>query len=451
MTLAVTQELRSDRKPTATPMRKLLHLVVASSLCVAALTWSSRADAALSVYHLYIVWLQGQGEANRQSLDSFVDCLLSHSTYVDYWSGNVLVVPEGSYVVPKPSGALGSTSAVAAFVTQLINDKVIPAPPSYGTPIYEVMDDPTQTPSGLVNGVGGLNDKGTVLGKPAGLIINTTNPKGSAFWSLRTALSDETVATQHEVAEVIDTLRGGQGCCGDFCCEGWCNSAPSCGNMDGLQCPGAPAKTFTGSSSCGSVNGWLVQTLSHQGAKTCTGTVTCDFALATSCPGQKATLHAPCAADSECCAGTVCRKWTFSGHPDDPPADVCCKAAGASCTTGTDCCGAMACDATTHACSCVAKDASCANDDDCCSGLTCQTGSCALAPPPPPPDAGAAVAAPETDASEEADGGPGIPLDDAGCSCRVAAPTRGAGIPLGAAVVALLVSTRRRRSRRLRR
>lgn len=424
---------------------RTLKLIAASLLVAFALTWSPRAHAGLEVYHVYVIWLQGEGETNQKNLDAFIDCLFHHSTYETYWNGNVLVDEMGSYVVPKPSGALGDASNIGPFIDGLLAAKLIPAPPSYGTPIFQVMVDPSQTSTVLGGGTGGRNAPGTVAGKPAGLIINTTNT--NVFWPARVPLAAETQLTQHEVAEVIDGLRGGDRCCGDFCCEGWCNNAASCGNFAGLECPGAPATTFTGSSACGDVKGWLVQTLTHAGATTCSGSPACDFKLGESCSTDSDNLHAPCGTSNDCCSGLVCQKWTYSGHADDPPKDVCCKGVSASCTSDTDCCGGMNCDGTSHTCVCVQAGQFCANDADCCDGLTCQSAACATKPPPPPPDAGPdASDAGRSDAGEAGADGGVEPIPSEGCSCRAASSsgsTRGA-VWIGLVVLGVL---RRRRVR----
>ena len=427
-------------------MRFLKH-ALGALVVIACLSWAGRAHAGLTVYHLYVIWLQGEGEGDQKNLDAFIDCLFHHSSYETYWNGQTLVVEEGSYVVPKPAGVLGDAGQIGPFIDGLINSKQIPAPLSFGTNIYEVMVDPYQTSTNghLGSGTGGRNAVGTVQGKTAGLIINTTNPQ--AFWPARDPLGCETQLTEHEVAEVIDGLRGGYQCCGDFCCEGWCNNAASCGNFAGLSCPGAPASTKTGSSACGSVTGWLVQTLTHAGATTCSGSPTCDFKLGGSCTSDLADLHAPCSADSDCCSGTVCRKWTYSGRADDPPADVCCKAAGASCTSGTDCCGGMDCDANTHTCTCVAAGQFCANDGDCCDGLSCQSGLCATKPPPvvdAGPDASDAGAKPpEAGADGDVDGGTDASSAE-GCSCRAGAASPRSTSAIAALLALALVRRRRR-------
>ena len=422
-----------------------MKYVFAALLAVLGLTWSPRAHASLEVYHLYVIWLQGEGEANQKPLDDFIDCLFHHSSFEAYWSGGVLIQEEGSYVVPKPSGSLGDAGQIGPFVTGLINAKKIPPLPSYGKAVYQVMVDPAQTGTVLGNGTGGRNALGTVSGTSVGLILNTTNP--SAFWPARTPLGVETQLTEHEVAEVIDGLRGGYECAGDFCCEGWCNNTASCGNLSGLECPGAPASTFTGSSACGDVKGWLIQSLSHQGAKTCNGPVTCDFKLAESCTADSDNLHAPCTSDAQCCSGLSCQKWSFTGQSNDPPSDVCCKAVDQTCTSGTDCCGGMNC--TSGKCVCVAKDAWCANDADCCAGLTCQNAACAVAPPASDagttPDASANDASPPPSAEAGADGGLDAPPEASGCSCNTSSSPRSAGSSIVLAFV-VLGSLRRRRT-----
>ena len=203
-------------------MRKLAALLFA----IVALAWSPRAGAGtLSVYHVHVIWIQGEGEGNQAALDGFIDCLFHHSTFETYWNGDVLVREVGSYVVPKPTTKLGDAGNLGPFVEAWIAAKLIPPPPSYGTPIYQVMVDPAQTSTVLGGGTGGRNAVGVVQGKNAGLIMNTTNP--AVFWPARVPLAGETQLTEHEIAEVIDGLRGGYQCCGDFCCEGWCNNTAS--------------------------------------------------------------------------------------------------------------------------------------------------------------------------------------------------------------------------------
>jgi hypothetical protein len=423
----------------------------------AALLVAPRARAALEEYDLYVIWLQGEGEGDRANLDQFIGCLLHRTSYEQYWNGSVTIVEAGSYVVPRPSGALGDAANIGPFIQGLITSKAIPSPTGTGVPVYAVMVDPNQTSCSLGGGTGGRNAVGSINGKKVGLIIGTTNP--AAFWPARTPLACETTLTEHEVAEVIDGLRGGDQCCGDCCCEGWCNSAPSCANFSGLQCPGAPASTFTGASACGSVKGFLVQTLSHQGAHTCNCPTTCDTKLSFACNGDKDVLHAPCKQDGDCCTGLSCQEWSYSGKA--PYASSCCKAVGSKCADGTECCGGLSC--TGGVCACVAAGAWCLNDGDCCGGLVCdaQANKCVTAPPP---DAG--LAADGGGPSHDAGGGSAPdagtePLDDdagngatsgsgggGGCSCNLAATQDSAagGLTLLAIAAAAAMGVRRRKS-----
>jgi hypothetical protein len=420
----------------------------------------------LEVYHLYLIWLQGQGEADQKNLDAFESCLLDHSNYQDYWAGQAQVVEEGSYVVPPPTGALGDAKDIGPFIESLITSGKIPKLPADGKPVYEVLVDPSKTSCSLGNGTGGRNAVGTVQGAQAGLVIVTTNP--ASFWPARTPLGGETTLTQHEVAEVIDGLRGGDECCGDCCCEGWCGSpaGPSCGNLQGLTCPGAPATTATGSSACGSVKGWLIQTLSHQGATTCNCPITCDYQVKTACTGGGEVLLAPCTKTSDCCAGLTCQNWSFSGKA--PYTTYCCKAAGDTCTQGTDCCGGLSC--TGGKCTCVAAGQWCVNDGDCCAGLACDmTANKCVTAPPPTSDAGAdGAASGSRDGGSDASGsgdsggiapeGPDATADDAGgngasasgsgggCGCVAAGGATPAPLLLFAALAGALFRRRGRGS-----
>jgi len=163
-------------------LRKIIKTLIALAFVAAAIAWSPRASAALQYYHLYVIWLQGEGEGNKAELDAFIACLFHHSNFMDYWGGQVLVVEQGSYVVPPPS-TIGDARDIGPFIQSLISGGKIPKPPSYGTPIYQVMVDPAKTSTVLGSGTGGRNAVGNLGGQPVGFIINTTNP--AAFWPAR--------------------------------------------------------------------------------------------------------------------------------------------------------------------------------------------------------------------------------------------------------------------------
>ncbi len=154
----------------------------------------------LEVYHLYLIWLQGQGEADQKNLDAFESCLLDHSNYQDYWAGQAQVVEEGSYVVPPPSGALGDAKDIGPFIDSLITSGKVPKAPAYGVPVYEVLVDPSKTSCSLGGGTGGRNATGTVQGAQAGLVIVTTNP--ASFWPARTSA---------RWGRALNAARGGRG------------------------------------------------------------------------------------------------------------------------------------------------------------------------------------------------------------------------------------------------
>jgi MYXO-CTERM domain-containing protein len=444
---------------------KLVRLVSSAALFAALLLFAPRARAAQSTYNLYTIWLQGEGEGNQQRVDDFLSCLVHSSNYLSYWNGQAEIIPQGSWVVPRPA-SIGDAADIGPFIDSLINSGKIPHNAAGGTPVYEVFLDPNQTSTVLGGGTGGRNAPGTVQGATAGFVINTTNP--STYWPYRDALGCETQLAFHEVAEVIDGLRGGDRCAGDCCCEGWCNNAADCGNLIGLDCPGAPQAQPTGCQG-GTVTGYLVQRLSHQGASTCNCPLSCDFTPALGCSGGGVITDQPCTSTSQCCSGLACKYWSYSGRA--PYTTSCCGDLGASCSVGTDCCGGSACDPGTHKCACVAAGQWCINADECCAGYTCDPSAnkCVTAPPdagaadagpvdagadahPPPGDAGGRPPPPqgaEAGVDAQADGNgesPGSPGAPGGCSCRVA---HGVGGPPSLAVVGLaLVSLVERRSRR---
>lgn len=411
--------------------------------CLAILAVARPASAAKPVQQMNVnvIWLKGEGEANRAELDSFFDCLFSHSDLAAYWNGDVRVEYEGS-IVTAPPASIGDAKDIPPFIEKLIAAKELPANPPTGKPIYLVLVDPAKTSTVLgVNGVGGRNTVGTVDGKPAGLAIVTTNPAG--FWSFRSAIGNETQGTMHELVEVIDGVLGKFECAGDCCCNGWCNNGPACGNLTGLSCPGAPATTDTGCAGT-KVKGWVIQKLSHQGQTTCTCPITCDFTVGQGCTGNAVVLTEPCMQTSQCCSGTSCEKWSINGKGGG--ATTCCKAVGDTCARETDCCGSTTCgDAGT--CVCAALGKTCMNAADCCDGNACDGDAGLCVVPPVVPDAGSPADASVNpfDASLAVDaGGDGAAASaDAGCSCRVNETASGAS-GAGLVVIGLLAWLRRR-------
>jgi hypothetical protein len=183
-------------------------------------------------------------------------------------------------------------------------------------------------------------------------------------------------------------------------------------NFTGLTCAGAPASTVTGAGN--TVSGWVVQKLSHQGETTCTCDLTCDFTVSLAC-GGKERVNAPCMQDADCCTDLVCRGWSYTGNP--PYGTACCKPVGATCTTGTDCCGGSACNS--GHCACVADGQWCLNADECCSGDVCDLTQHKCVPAPPP-DASVPPDAPNGGGSGGSGGSPdagnGVVSDSGGCS-----------------------------------
>jgi MYXO-CTERM domain-containing protein len=418
-------------------------LVVLLGVSTQTSAWAAKPVEQMNVY---VVWLKGEGEANRVELDSFFDCLFSHSDLANYWNGDVRVEYEGSIVTAPPT-AIGDAKDIPPFIEKLIANKELPANPPTGKPVYLVLVDPAKTSTVIgVNGVGGRNTVGKVNGKTAGLAIVTTNPAG--FWSYRSAMGNETQGTMHELVEVIDGVLGKYECAGDCCCNGWCNNGPACGNLTGLSCPGAPATTKTGCAGT-TVKGWVIQKLSHQGQTTCTCPITCDFTVGQGCATNDVVLTEPCMQTSQCCTGTSCEKWSIDGK--GPGTTTCCKSVGDKCTRPTDCCGSTACGAS-GTCECIALGKACMSNVDCCDGNVCDgdAGVCAKAPVVVDAGSDAQVDAgkPAVDASGSNDASPEIqgdsPSDPAGCACDVTAHSDSRGASVVALGVVLLALRRKR-------
>src|SRR5262245_298061 len=274
--------------------------------CLLLTTTYARAS---TLYDVYVVWLQGQGDADRAHLDDFFHCLIFNSNYLDFWHGQVFLSYRGSFVVPAPAN-LASDGAAAPWLTQEINAGHLPVPTQ--TPLYVVVGNAGT----LTFNACGVNAPETVHGINAGVALVKTS-----CWINTTALRNETSIGEHELAEIIDGMLGYDRCSGDCQCEGLNNSGQAVPqNITGLSCPGAPASTVTGAGN--TVAGWAVQKLSHQGETTCTCELTCDFTVTLAC-GGKERVNAPCMQDADCCTGLVCRGWSYTGNP--PYGTACCK------------------------------------------------------------------------------------------------------------------------------
>lgn len=222
------------------------------------------AEASAKSYGLRVIWLGGEGESNRARLDEFIDYLLSSTNLTSYWGSAVRVARRDTQVVAAPSsipscGSPCEPGGMGKWIGQLIAAGDISAPEPGEVPIYEVLIDHHATHgTRLDQGAGGSNGTGTVDGRTAGLFYVTTT--SDLFWPGRTAFADETIATEHELAENINLLRRGfeGGQIGDGACESY---------LDRVSCrpdlnEGVGPSTFTTGDGCGNVvPGWLVQPL----------------------------------------------------------------------------------------------------------------------------------------------------------------------------------------------
>jgi hypothetical protein len=434
------------------------HVAVALASGLACVLAPCAAHAAPTLYSIYAVWMQGEGDGDRANLDAFLDCLVNSSNYASYWGGAAILSYEGSWDIAPPAAAV-NTQGCGAWVDAAIKAGKVPHHSAGSTPVYLVLGSSASMNMDNVAGACGRNAPGTVDGVTAGIATVRASPM---CWGTGVALRSDTQLGEHEVAEVIDQLMGFWGCAGDGSCEGSSTCGTSaCDNFTGLSCAGAPATTQSGCNGV-SVNGWLVQRLSHteRMPNQCDICTTCDFTVQLGCAGGGKTVNQPCAKATDCCSGLACKEWSYSGKP--PYATACCKDVGQACVVGTDCCGGSNCDPTSHKCACVPLGQWCINADECCTGATCDLAQskCVPAPPDagtPAADAGtgsdAGARPPAVDASFGVDAGGAEAGDaaqgggaDSGCSCSEAPrESGGASGAAGLAALALLAAFSGRR------
>ena len=261
-----------------------------------------------TTFGLHVVWLKGEGEANRPALDAFVDYLLEDTNLTSYWGGAANIVHRSTTVVAAPStipscGSPCSPHNTGPWLTKLINAKELPAPLPGEVPIYEILVDHTVTKGTVLSqsGVGGENGIGTVAGHRAGLFFATTNT--DHFWSGRKPLADETIVTEHELAENVNLLLGRAhgGLIGDGVCQ-----FPTCSPDRAL---GVGPTSITTGDGCGhTVKGWLVQPLAKSSDQwNGVSPTTCTFILKnTPPPAPKKCGSTTCATGDFCWGGTKC-------------------------------------------------------------------------------------------------------------------------------------------------
>ena len=211
-------------------------------------------------FGLHVIWLKGEGEANAPELDSFLDALIGHTNLLDYWKGAATAVRRSTSIVTAPSSIPSCGSPcypenMGPWISSLVAAGKVPAPAAGEVPIYEVLiDHKVTTHTVLSQGAGGTNGVGTVSGKRSGLFMVGT--RTNLFWPGRTPLADETIATEHELAENINLLLGRAhgGLIGDGVCE-----FPTCSpdRAEGI----GPTAFLTGDGCGRHVTGWLVQPL----------------------------------------------------------------------------------------------------------------------------------------------------------------------------------------------
>jgi hypothetical protein len=224
------------------------------------------ADTACREFVVYSLWFEGQGEEDRAELDAFTECLLTGSTFPDFW-GNVCIRSAGSWTVEPPPVADDAVGAITAHLERL----ALPDPPPGTTPIYVTYGHPTHI-GGTYCGQSNMIE---VKGRPAGLARVRT---GLPCWPAQPTTRSLTQFTQHEVSAVIELALGEDHCAADGACEANTACPDPCDTFTGLYCEGAPEQSYTGCDGS-PVRGWVVQKLSSkgQGTQDCPLCGTCDF------------------------------------------------------------------------------------------------------------------------------------------------------------------------------
>ncbi len=227
---------------------------------------------------VYAVWVEGDTDDNRPLLDSFFDCLIHNSTFVNFWGGRVKMHYRGSVAVQPPANQL-----LYPETDRLLQDAFargdLPLGYADERAVYVVFASGTaislQDNACGRTAVQSLHEGGTAPKVAVAFVRN--NP---LCWPTRDRLRTETQIAMHELAEATELLLGAAPCVGDGACEGRASCAEDyCDNFYGLACEGAPVGTFTGCEGR-QVDGWVIQTLASAGRQrtNCETCMVCDFA-----------------------------------------------------------------------------------------------------------------------------------------------------------------------------
>jgi len=222
------------------------------------------------VFGIYAVWFEGAGDEDREELDRFLECLVYGSNLNSYWHGEVGIELRGSWTVPPPSTSLEWTD-VHAYLTPHVESGLVPPPQTDETPLYLVFGG---APTLFVDACG-KNSQASVAGRDAGVAIVRNFP---LCWPTGDTVRTETQIALHEIVETVDRVLGYGTCAGGGTCRGAAICKDPCDTFVGLNCPGAPAATWTGCKG-GQVEGWVVQKLGYTGRdpEKCDQCMECDF------------------------------------------------------------------------------------------------------------------------------------------------------------------------------
>lgn len=263
----------ADRQSVPLPRSAMRATALALALALAA-GCSGRSEPAPTprVFGLYAVWFEGSNDTNRAEIDRFLDCLIDGSTLNRYWKGEARVELRGSFALPRPPRKLDWH----ALPTEWLSPRIgmaggPPRAPEGETPLYLIFGgDPD-----LWTGACGRNHEAVVAGRRSGVGVVRNKP---LCWPTGDVLRTETQIAVHEIVETVDRALGYGTCAAGGTCRGRAICADRCDTFVGLQCPGAPAGTYTGCDG-GQVDGWVIQKLGYAGRDParCDRCMACDF------------------------------------------------------------------------------------------------------------------------------------------------------------------------------
>ncbi len=255
----------------ASILRSRILASIVAGIAVFGLLGASKVAAAEHLeFGIYALWFAGQYDDDRAEIDRFLECLVDSSNINSYWHGEVGLQVRGSWALPPPESTI-EWPEVSAYLTPLVESGQLPPPRADETPLYLVFAGaPT-----IHVGACGRNDQASVAGRNAGIGIVRNFP---LCWPTGDRVRTETQIAMHEIVETVDRVLGYGTCAAGGTCRGRGICTDNCDTFVGLDCPGAPATTWTGCDG-GQVEGWVVQKLGYAGRDPalCDSCMECDF------------------------------------------------------------------------------------------------------------------------------------------------------------------------------